>query len=868
MLSESSSDESLSSRWHDDDPDVRIRAVQELAKTPEQSQTLLTSIANDDPLDEVRCAAVEGLLDLGILGALQSTGSPNVQEAATLQVHRVLAGARESAMPEEQRLALIGGLDGRSVKQVALLTKHKATGDTALHRIDDNQELADLALFAASAHVRKQAAAKLSDPELMADLRDKVAGSDKSVFKLLDQRLAELGTDTPPAADPADEAQPEATAAAVAPTQASEVAPEEPGGQPEQTEPAAVAEPVTTAEPAVPPVAPEITPEQQAMIAGFRTELAAVSHKDTPRLNQLLQAMRDLVLVIQWPKALPPEGVFKELKDLQTQGNALFEQNRVYQQQLFDAGVALLAELRQALEAGQSTDAMQTWDRLQGKLKNLGGKLSKELKKQLAEFRPRINELKDWKNFAATEKKKEIIQRMEQLLATDSHPPERARQINAMHLEWKALGRTAQNEELWQAFKTLSDRAYEPCKEYFKQQKQQMAENYRQRVLICEQLEAWLAELDRNAINVGELNRIESKAKDDWKLHAPVEQSKIKKLQKRFYAVMDEFRQLRRGTLSVNLEQKQALVARAQELVSLEDNQAAMNEARALQAQWKAIGPGSFKDDRKLWETFRAACDAIFQKRDERKRDAHSVIEQALSRCKAIIGELDGIAQLPDEELRAAHNTFKSLQRDFRDALDARIKKERKTLQDQFYDSVRRIEARLKRLPDKKVLQVQQALAARVEFCQSLENALLACTDDQQLQAVVAAVDMSAWEALGAGHKDFDPLLEQRWASLRSLTSRQAFDRLQADTEAQARTLCIDVEIKAGLESPAEDQSRRMQQQLSQLQSAFGRLQQSAEDNLKLARDSLLKLMCMGPLAPTVRQQLQQRLDNAIAKLA
>ena len=347
-----------------------------------------------------------------------------------------------------------------------------------------------------------------------------------------------------------------------------------------------------------------------------------------------------------------------------------------------------------------------------------------------------------------------------------------------------------------------------------------------------------------------------------------IEQSKIKKLQKRFYGIMDEFRQMRRNLVGANQQQKQALVARAQELTTAEDNQQAMKEARDLQAQWKAVGPGSFRDDRKLWESFRAACDIIFSKRDAEKRDSHSLIENAVSRCRSIIAELVALDRLPDEELRDAQNRLKSLQRDFRDALDARIKKERKALQDEFYDAVRRIEARLKRLPDKKVMQLQQALAQRVAFCADLETRLLASDTDALIRELLSGVDIQAWEGLAVGHRDFDPLLEQRLGKLCSLESRQALGRMMADMEQQARTLCVETEIRAGLGSPPEDQAQRMQLQLAQLQSGFGRAQQATDDSLKFARDNLLRLMCLGPLDEGKRQQFRQRLENAIAKLA
>ncbi|MEX2132465.1 MAG: DUF349 domain-containing protein, partial [Pseudohongiellaceae bacterium] len=508
-----------------------------------------------------------------------------IQEAAILQYHKILAGSIASSIGHEEQLEQIRNLDNKSVKQVALLAKSKLPGVAALSRLTDSQDLSDVTLFAASVHVRKAAAARLSDPELISDLLDRLANKDKSVAKVLAEQLM-----------------------AVAEKPADEPAKENQGVE----EPAAVS--ITAEEMDAVKARAEALTEAVRQLA---TELANVGARNTAKLNAFVNSHRNLMQQIRWPKSIPVEGIFAELKAMQIRITELLDLNRQYQQEQVVAAPLTLETLKQSLESGQSAEAIQAWDKLQGLLGNLGGKLAKDLRKQLNEHRARINELKDWKNFAGTEKKKELIQHMQHLLEAKMNPPDRARQVNTLHQEWKALGRTSQNEKLWREFKKISDTVYEPCKEFFRQQKQAMAENFRQRNEICTQLETYLQQLDREHIMVTDLTRIEDQAKADWKRFAPVEQSKIKKLQKRFYSLMAELRAIRRSSQTQNTQQKQALLEKARQVVQLEDNRQAMNDAKALQAQWKLVGPGSFKEDRKLWEEFRAACDIVFQKRDE-----------------------------------------------------------------------------------------------------------------------------------------------------------------------------------------------------------------------------------------------------------
>ena len=214
--------------------------------------------------------------------------------------------------------------------------------------------------------------------------------------------------------------------------------------------------------------------------------------------------------------------------------------------------IASIEELKLALDGGHSDASLSAWDKIQTALMPLSGKLRNAVQKQLNEHRARYQELKDWKLFASAEKKKELIAAMQLLLESDIQGAERAKAISAAHQEWKTLGRSQQNESLWKKFKKLSDDAYAPCKDHFKQRKQSLVENFDNRVALCTQLEADFERLSRaytaaaedsdSSENAkaneqrlaAEIGTIISAAEQRWKDTAPVEQAKIKELQKRY----------------------------------------------------------------------------------------------------------------------------------------------------------------------------------------------------------------------------------------------------------------------------------------------------------------------------------------------
>jgi hypothetical protein len=389
-----------------------------------------------------------------------------------------------------------------------------------------------------------------------------------------------------------------------------------------------------------------------AEITALSTELESLNFKNTTRLVTAENRVNRLRKLIP---ADETELVARHTT-LATALSAKLEENGKHQLQLETATRALTASLEKALADGQSHEALPAWDKIQGNLSNTSGEIRARIKELIAPFKTKIDELRDWKIFAATEKKKELIQHMQQLFESKMNAGDKAKRISKFHAEWKTLGRSNQNEELWAQFKMFSDKAYEPCKEYFKQRKQQMAENFKARKALIESLEQETERLKENEVDVATLNKLLNSAEADWKRYAPVEQSKIKPLQKRYYNLVNRIRKHRKDLTRGNSQKKKDLIQRAEQLLELEDKQQAMNTAKQLQQEWKTAGPTSFKEDKKLWEQFRVACDKIFAKRSEEREQRAASIKQAEQELNLILKKLSALTEMDDESLRNARD--------------------------------------------------------------------------------------------------------------------------------------------------------------------------------------------------------------------
>src|SRR5262249_7096359 len=64
-----------------------------------------------------------------------------------------------------------------------------------------------------------------------------------------------------------------------------------------------------------------------------------------------------------------------------------------------------------------------------------------------------------------------------------------------------------------------------------------------------------------------------------------------------------------------NREAKERLCAEAEALRDSTDWKATSDKLRALQAQWKTIGPVGKAERETLWQRFRAACDHFFERK-------------------------------------------------------------------------------------------------------------------------------------------------------------------------------------------------------------------------------------------------------------
>ncbi len=108
-----------------------------------------------------------------------------------------------------------------------------------------------------------------------------------------------------------------------------------------------------------------------------------------------------------------------------------------------------------------------------------------------------------------------------------------------------------------------------------------------------------------------------------------------------FYDFLHLNRDLRDLDFKHNLEQKQKLVARAEELTQEENSNRAFRELQALHKIWKEeLGPVAKEYREEIWERFKTATKAIHEKRQEYFGQLEEVYEKNLEKKNEIIDKI------------------------------------------------------------------------------------------------------------------------------------------------------------------------------------------------------------------------------------
>jgi hypothetical protein len=278
-----------------------------------------------------------------------------------------------------------------------------------------------------------------------------------------------------------------------------------------------------------------------------------------------------------------------------------------------------------------------------------------------------LREADDWRRFANATVQEELCARVEALLQkiNTSEQPDlegASKELREINIRWREVAEAprAQAQALWHRYRRAFDQVRSRTQEFFTQQAAQRGENQQRKEALVRRAEELMDSTDwiRTA---DELRKLQA----EWKSVGPVPRDQAKILWDRFRTACDRFFTRKQQDLNqrkeiwaANLQKKEALVKRAEELAESTDWDPAASELRRLQTDWKAVGPVRKNKGEALWNRFRGACDRFFER--HKQRDQIAATERLHAR-EALVADLEGLAatDTPPDDLVQQLRTFR-----------------------------------------------------------------------------------------------------------------------------------------------------------------------------------------------------------------
>jgi len=509
----------------------------------------------------------------------------------------------------------------------------------------------------------------------------------------------------------------------------------------------------------------------------------------------------------------------------------------------------LLGKAQGALREGHTGGAAGLRRAIEEKLA-IAPALPPQLAAQLQQLDAKLNELKEWKDYAVAPKRAELIAEMEALAGSSEEPQALADRIKQLQEDWKTIskGVVIDSEADWQRFRRAAEVAYQPCRAYFEAQAQLRQANLEKRRHVIERLEAFEAAQGGEDPDWRAVAAVLREAPLEWRRHFPVERAAGKQLQNKFDAALNRIQGRLDAWQAGNAEAKNALIQRAQAARSQEDREA-VDALKRLQMQWKDIGPARRDQEQKLWEDFRAHCDAVFQRREQAIIEQGAALKASQQRALALCSQCEQAAALTGPELLAAAAKLPQWRADF-DALGEFSKHEQRALRQRFERALKLCNAAVSAMRQR---ERDQSFADLIEAARRIQaygwavSQQAADSDRESLKQTAEAF------IAGVPHwpKGAAQALEQAWSKAHAA----AADGTQAN-EAALRILCIRNEIRADLPTPPEDQELRRSYQMQRLVERMGQGREAADDDWETLA---LEWVRIGPVQETLRQNLLQR---------
>ena len=254
-------------------------------------------------------------------------------------------------------------------------------------------------------------------------------------------------------------------------------------------------------------------------------------------------------------------------------------------------------------------------------------------------------------------KKLDIIEKIKELL-------EKAEDVNStfpafreLQNQWKSITLIPQShaKDLWESYQLYVEKFYDYIKINNEFRDLDFKKNLELKTQLCEKAESL-----ENEPNVVVAFKELQKLHEEWKELGPVAKEHREAIWERFKAITSvinkkhqNFFESLKDEQKKNLVEKTALCENAEVIANkqIEDSNewnTLSKQMETLQAKWKTIGFASKKDNQKIYDRFRAACDKFYNAKRDYYSNFKNVMQENLSKKEALCEQAEALMNSED----------------------------------------------------------------------------------------------------------------------------------------------------------------------------------------------------------------------------
>ena len=267
---------------------------------------------------------------------------------------------------------------------------------------------------------------------------------------------------------------------------------------------------------------------------------------------------------------------------------------------------------------------------------------SKELDKVPNKLRHKLNfaigqsrYFDDMSSFATNPKREELIKEISTIIESPLESPKKqAHLIHDLQTKWQLLDLSSSpaSKEQWNRFNELTNKAWEPCNEYFDELKQIKINNAAQRMEIINNINQYVQDNLSSWPQPKFLIQFLRKSFEEWQKYAPVLDKDLNKLRNAYFEAKKPINDSIKKQEQIVIKAKEALIEKVNAITD-EDNDICIKKFNDLKNEWKKAGSAGRKADNKLWDKFNKSADRFFNAKKE-------VIDAELIKANELLAQL------------------------------------------------------------------------------------------------------------------------------------------------------------------------------------------------------------------------------------